>query len=125
VPAIKEILKEIELIRKGITKKELLFAQSSLIRKFPSNFESYRQIAANIVGQIIHSLPKEYFKNYVDEINKVTPERILKAAKANLHPDKLTTVVVGKRKNILNGLKEIYPGDIFELDINGAVLNKL
>lgn len=123
--ALNEIVCEIEKMRKGITEEELKFAKSSLLRKFPSNFESYSQIAANIIGQVIHSLPDDYFETYLDEINKITGERVLKAAEDNLNPDKLTTVVVGDIEKLADKLKILYPGKLMELDTNGRELNKL
>ncbi len=123
--SVKEMINEIEKIRNGITDEELEFAKSSLIRKFPSNFESYRQVAANIIGQVIHSLPADYFEKYLDEINRVTQERIIKAAEDNLNPDKLTTVVVGDNMKLTEQLKKLYTGKLFELDINGSELSKL
>ncbi len=121
--AVNEIFREIKKIRNGITKKELEFAKSSLIRKFPSGFESYRQIASNVIGQVIHSLPEDYFKTYLDEIRKVTRERVIKAAEENLFPDQLTTVIVGNKEKIEGQLRDIYQGEITELDEKGSVLH--
>ncbi len=120
--ALYEILEEIKKIRNGVTRKELNFARSSLIRKFPSGFETYRQIASNIIGQIIHSLPEDYFKQYPERIKKVTQDEVNKAAKDNLFPDKLTSVIAGNKEKIISHLKEIYPGEIKELDSNGRNL---
>ncbi len=121
--ALKEILGEIDKIRKGVTRKELEFARSSLIRKFPSGFETNRQITSNIIGQLIHSLPEDYFIRYPERIKKVTREQVLKAANDNLFPEKLTTVIAGNKEKILGQLKEIYPGDITELDSGGRILS--
>lgn len=120
--SLAEILGEIEGIKKTVTKKELEFAKSSLIRKFPSGFESYRHIALNIIGQIIHSLPRDYFQRYLDETREVTLERVLKAAQENLHTEKLTTVIVGNKEKIMEQLKDIYEGRITELDEKGREL---
>ncbi len=122
--ALNEVFNEVKKLRKGITKKELEFAKSSLIRKFPSGFESYQQIASNIIGQIIHSLPEDYFKTYIDEIRSVTSERVLKAAENNLYPERLTTVIVGNTEKIIEQLKNIYQDKIIELDVKGRELNK-
>jgi zinc protease len=117
--ALNEIFGEIDRIRKGVTKKELDFAKSSLIRKFPSGFESYRQIALNILGQIVHSLPADYFNTYLDEIKKVKTERVFRAAQDNLDTDRLTTVIVGNKDSILEQLKNVYTGKITVLNGNG------
>lgn len=117
--ALNEIFTEIKNVRKGVTKKELDFAKSSLIRKFPSGFESYRQIAFNIIGQIIHSLPADYFETYLKEINKVSAERVYRAAQDNLYPERLTTVIVGNKDNVLDQLQNIYSDKIVLLNENG------
>lgn len=123
--SLKEIISEIEKIREGVSNDELMFARSSLIRKFPSNFESYSQIASNIIGQVVHSLPDNYFETYLDEINKVNLDRILKAAEDNLNQHNLTTVIVGDIEKIVSQLGKDYPGELHELDINGRELKKL
>ncbi len=114
--ALTEVHSEIKKIRNGVTKKELDFAKSSLIRKFPSGFESYRQISLNIIGQIVHSLPEDYFETYTDEIRKVTLDRVIKAAEDNLHSEKLITVIVGNKEKISEQLKGIHPAGYTELD---------
>lgn len=117
--ALKEIIKEIEMIREGVSIEELEFAKSSLIRKFPSNFESFSQIAANIIGQVIHSLPDNYFETYLEEVNKVTLDRIMLAAAENLKTENLTTVIVGDLGKLLPQLEKTWKGKLYELDING------
>ena len=66
--AVKEILNELYKIIKGVTQEELDFAKSSIIRKFPSNFETYSQVAANLSGKVIFSLPDNYFNTYIENI---------------------------------------------------------
>ena len=122
-PALAEIFKEIKNIRKGVTGKELEFAKSSLTRKFPSGFETNRQIASNIIGQIIHSLPEDYFKKYTENVKQVTHEQVIKAAADNLFPDKLTTVIAGNKEKIFGQLKEVYPGEITELNTAGKIIS--
>ena len=122
--SLKEIFAEIEKIRDGISDEELEFARSSLIRKFPANFESYRQIASNIIGQVIHSLPSNYFETYIEEINNVTAGRVIKAAEVNLNSANLTTVIVGDHQKLTEQLQQ-YKGKLFELDTNGSELSRL
>ncbi len=120
--ALNEIFMEIKKIRNGITLKELDFAKSSLIRKFPSGFETTRQITSNIVGQILHSLSEDYFKQYPERISKVTRDEVNRAAQDNLFPDRLTTVIAGNKDKIIDQLREVYKGEITELDANGRIL---
>jgi zinc protease len=122
--SVSEIYSEIKKIRNGVSKEELEFAKSSLIRKFPSNFESYRQIASNIVGQVIHALPTDYFNLYINEINKVTPERVAKAAEDNLNDELLTTIIVGDRNKLIEQIQKTFHSNIIELDNNGKEISK-
>lgn len=117
--ALNEIYNEINKIKKGVTKKELEFARASLIRKFPSGFESYRQITLNIIGRIVHSLPEDYLETYTDEIRRVTLDRVIKAAEDNLDVENLTTVIVGNKEKISDQLKNIHPDGFTELDERG------
>lgn len=123
--ALSEIFNELKKVRTGITKKELEFAKSSIIRKFPSGFEAYNQIASNITAQVIHSLPEDYFDTYIDKIKSVTVGSVIQAAGDNILPDKLTTVVVGNKEAIADQLKKMYDQEITVLDVSGQVTGKL
>jgi len=103
--AMHEIFTELKNIRQGVTEKELNFAKASVICKFPLNFETYRQVASNIIGKIIYNLPQDYFETYIDKINSVTIEDVNKAAIENIFPDLTTTVLVGDKSKILDQLK--------------------
>jgi zinc protease len=113
---IKEILYELDKIREGVTKEELEFAKSSLIRKFPSRFETYMQEASNLVNLVIYSLPDNYYNTYIDELKDVSLEDVKKAAAANIHPNDLIFTVVGNREKIFNQLSDAGFGDMVEVD---------
>lgn len=117
--SISEIIKELEGIKNGITDKELAFAKSSVTLRFPGNFETYGQIASNLVSLVFHSLPVDYFDTYLASINKVTPEEVTAAAIDNIHNDRLSILVVGDRKQVLDQLEGLNMGRVTELDIWG------
>lgn len=112
VNAIQEIFNELENIRLGVTEKELNFAKSSIIRKFPLNFETHRQIASNVIGKIIYNLPEDYFETYINKINLVTINDVNKAATENIFPDLATIVLVGDKNKILDQLKTNRFGEV-------------
>ncbi|MEP0860764.1 MAG: insulinase family protein [Ignavibacterium sp.] len=74
--AIKEIKSELEKLKDGVTSDELSFAKTSLSRKFPLNFETYRHLTSNLSALGIHNLPIDYFNNYLNNLNAVTIEEI-------------------------------------------------
>jgi zinc protease len=114
--ALSQIYLEIEKIREGISNKELNFTKSSLTKKYPSNFETYRQIAANISSKVIHNLPDDYFETYVNKINSLSLDDVNKIANNSIYPDELITVLVGDSKSIFSQLSEKEFGEITTLE---------
>lgn len=121
--AVTEILKELKEIRKGVKEEELEFAKSSTIRRYPGNFETYSQVAANLISLVVHSLPDNYFDTYIDSLNKVSVKEVNEAAIENFHPEKLSVLVVGDKDHILRQLKELNSGKVIELDIWGKKIS--
>ena len=118
VNALREIRKELNRMKDGITEEELSFAKSSLIKKYPSNFETYRQIATNISSKVIHNLPDNYFENYIENLRTLELEGVNKVSSSSINCDKLITVLVGDSTKILNELKEDEFGQITVLEID-------
>lgn len=116
--ALREIHSEIIKIKEGISKVELDFAKSSLTKKYPSNFETYRQIAANIFTRVLHNLPDNYFETYIEKIQSVDLEDINKITNEIFYPDELTTVLVGDGKKLLNQLNKKEFGDVVVLEFD-------
>lgn len=116
--ALKEIYSELKKIKNGITKEELDFAKSSLVKRFPSNFETYRQIASNIGTKILHNLPDNYFETYIQKINSLSSYDINSVSQTAFLPDDLTTVLVGDSKKILTQLNKEDFGEIESLEID-------
>jgi zinc protease len=121
VDAINEIYSELENIRNGVSDEELEFAKSSIIKKFPSNFETYRQITGNLATKVIHSLPNSFFNSYIDNVSSVSSEQIKKAAQDLILPDNAFCVIVGD-KNKLEGSLKTTGMDIIEVDDKGIIL---
>ena len=117
--SIKEILKELEKIKEGITDNELDFARSSVIRRYPGNFETYGQVSANLASLVLHSLPNNYFNTYIDSLSGLNIEDVNKVAIENIFPEKLSILIVGDKNLILNQLQGLNISDIIELNIWG------
>jgi len=116
--ALKEIFHELKNIQNGVSEEELNFSKSSIVRKFPSNFETYKQITSNIAGKIIFNLPDDYFKSYIENISSVSLDDVNKAAVENLFPDRMTTVLVGDKEKLLEQLKGNEFGEVEVYDNN-------
>jgi zinc protease len=121
--AVKELMNELEGIKTGITVEEVDFAKSSLIRKFPSNFETYKQIASNLISMVIHSLPEDYFNTYIENIIAIDKVHINNAAIKYIHPDKAIVVIVGDKDKIMNQLELLSNSGIIEVNKKGTRIN--
>lgn len=119
--ALNEIFNELRGIKNGVLPSELDFAKSSLIRKFPSSFETYKQIAANLTGMVVHSLPDDYFNTYIDNIKNVTLDDVNSAVKY-ISPENSTVVLVGEKEKIIPQLGDEWKDMIIEVDIEGKPL---
>lgn len=119
--SVQELLKEITGIRGGIpvTEKELDYNKQSTIRRFPAGFESVGGISAQLANLYVYDLPDSYFNDYIAKINSVTLADVNRAANKYIDPSKMAIVIVGDRKVIEPGLKELgFPITILDNDGN-------
>jgi len=118
--AVTEFMKELNGIRGGnpITEKELDYNKQSLIRRYPAAFETVGAISAQLANLVVYGLPESYFNDYIFNINAVTIDDVNRVAKKYLDPSRMAIVVVGDRKTIEPGLKEL-GYDINILDTEG------
>lgn len=119
--ALKEILFELENIHNGISETELDFAKSSITKKFPLNFETYRQIASGVAGKILYNLPEDYFDTYISSVNAVSKSEVEDAAKKFIHNHELSIVLVGDKNILFQKLEEIKI-EVVEVNLFGETI---
>lgn len=104
-----EFMKEINGIRGTIpvTPQELDYNKQSLIRRYPSGFETPGQISNQLSNLVVYGLPDSYFNEYIQKVNAVTIEDVNRVANKYLTPDKMAILIVGDRKVVEPGLKEL------------------
>jgi Predicted Zn-dependent peptidases len=107
--SIVEFMKELNGIRAGnpVTQKELDYNKQSLIRRYPAGFETNGAISAQLANLVTYGLPDSYFNDYISKVNAVTLDDVNRVAKKYLDPSKMAIVIVGDRKTIEPGLKEL------------------
>lgn len=118
--AIVEFMKELNGIRGAIpvTQKELDYNKQSLIRRYPAGFETVGAISNQLANLVVYNLPDTYFNDYIAKVNAVTIDDVNRVAKQYLDPSKMAIVIVGDRKVVEPGLKELGYG-ITLLDAEG------
>lgn len=114
--AVAEILKEIEKLRQEpVTDAELSLARDYLAGVFPVRFETSLAIAAALAQIVTYELSSDFYDTYRNRINEVSAAEILRVARAQLQPARLSVVVVGDAGQIrdpLRGLKLGEPVDV-------------
>ncbi len=98
--AVKELFNELSGIRNGVKQEEIEFAKSSIIRKFPSNFETNSQIASAMSRMFIHQLPDNHFQTYLEKLRRVSIEQVNQASLKNIFPDQMITVLAGDKNKL-------------------------
>ena len=113
VPAIQEILTELEAMRTGPpTTAELHAARDYLVGVFPLRFETPPAVVGAIAGLRIHGLPWDELDRYRPAIESVSDADVEKAARDHIRPDELAVVVVGDADVILPSLEGAALGPI-------------
>ena len=110
--AIRDSLAELEGIR-GVrppTEQELTLAKASLTRGYPRNFETAQQVGRAVAQLALYRLPDSYFAEFIPKVNAVTADALVGAARNYLHPDRLTTLIVGDHATIGESLASLELG---------------
>ena len=84
-----------KLIRERVGERELEGAQEYLTGSFPLTIETPSQIALQILNVVFFGLNMNDLQTYRERVSAVKVEDIQRVARAYLHPDRLTVVLVG------------------------------
>ncbi len=122
--AVIEIDKELKNIRNGITAIELDFTKSSMIRKFPSNFETLQQISVNLIGKVIYNLKDDFFNTYIDSVKSITITDVDNAAIDNINPEIIKYVIAGDKNLLLPQFKNISFANVVEINSKGEIIEE-
>ncbi|BDG03631.1 M16 family metallopeptidase [Anaeromyxobacter oryzae] len=95
-PALKEILAELDRLRKEpVADEELADAKAALVRSLPADFATVGGVAGRIAELVVYGLPDDYWNGYADAVKKVTAEDVRRVADRVLDPARATLVLVG------------------------------
>ncbi|MFA6979139.1 MAG: pitrilysin family protein [Ignavibacteriaceae bacterium] len=121
IEAVQDILYELNQIKETITTDELEAAKLSIIRRFPSNFETYYQLASGLNTLYIYNLQPSYFNEYLSNIRSVTVDDALNAAKKHILDEEIIVVLVGDKTQFAGKPVDFNFNEVIELNESGDV----
>lgn len=119
--AITEIFNEMKRIRnEKVSEEELQINKNYLIGNFVRSLENPQTIANFAINIERYGLPKDFYKNYLKNLNSVTADDIQAVAKKYIKPNNTNILVVGKADEVAKNLvKFSTTGKIEYYDIYG------
>jgi predicted Zn-dependent peptidase len=106
VPAVVDMLAELDRIGAGpVEDSELAAARDYLVGVFPLRFETPGAVVGALSGLVIQRLPDDELARYRPSIEAVTPDAVLAAARAHVHPEAAAIVLVGDADGFLPALE--------------------
>jgi zinc protease len=99
--------------------------QSYLVGAFPRQIETPQQIASQVAEYRLLGLSQEDLEQYRSRVASLTPEDILEAANAHIHPERAVIVVVGDAAQVSDKLEEFGPVTIVDVEGNPISLGDL
>jgi zinc protease len=117
--SVGEILKEVNGMRDAdVTDAELNRARDQVTKSFPSRFATRSQVAQQLADLAVYDLPDSYLTDYTKKIRAVTKDDVRRVARKYLEPSRLSIVVVGDQKSLVEPLGKIAPVELRDLEGN-------
>src|SRR5438034_539442 len=116
--AVKEFFNELNGILQAVPADELARAKNYVALRFPSGFESTRDISRRLEDALVYHLPDDYFSKYVQNIQAVTAADVQRVAQKYIQPGRFVVVVVGDLKTIEPGIRTLNLGPVKVLKID-------
>ncbi|MBX7095458.1 MAG: hypothetical protein K1X56_12125, partial [Flavobacteriales bacterium] len=96
--AVKEIYKEIQLLRQEkIEAEELHMVKNYMLGSFLRNSDGPFAMADRFKGIYFYGLDYGYYEHHLEKINRINSEELLELANKYLDPESLTEVLAGKK----------------------------
>ena len=106
----------------GLTGEELEFSKKGLTGSFALGFETPAQIAGALQNLVLYGLPEDYYRTYLQNIDKVSLDDVKRVSGTYLDPAKMAVVVVGDVKSIRDGVEKLKLGETVMCDVDGNPL---
>lgn len=114
--AVTEIVKEISRIRLEKVDPELLKnAKAKYVGSFIRRAENPQTIAGYALNIKLNNLPEDFYENYLENINAVSQEDVMRVANKYFKIANSRIIVVGKGSDVVQNLEEVgFPVNYFD-----------
>jgi len=114
--SIVEILKEMNKMRtEKVSQEELEGYKNYMAGTFALGLESPRTLASYAINIAKNNLPKDYYKNYLKNIEKVTAEDVMRVSKKYIKPAVAHITVAGDKSSNIEKLKKFGPVTVYDV----------
>jgi len=111
---LRDILKD-----RTLTADELANAKTRMAQSLPGRWETANQVSNALVDQVQYHLPTDYWDSYAGRVRSLTLKDANDAAVQVVRPENLVWVIVGDRKKIEKGIRDLNLGEIRFIDPDG------
>ncbi len=114
--AVMEFLNEIKRMRTDkVSDEELRTAKALYNGSFALGLEDPARTATFASNILINNLPADFYKTYLQRVNAVTADDVLRVARKYMNYDNTRVVVVGNASQMLPALKKLgYPVKLYD-----------
>lgn len=116
VKATQAVVAEIRRInQEPVSAEELRVAKEGILNSFVFNFDTTGEIVRRLMGYEYYGYPRDFLERFKANVEKVTAEDVLRAARAHLQSDKLVILAVGRQQDFDQPLSTL--GSVNTIDI--------
>lgn len=117
------------LQRETVGSTELEGAQDFVAGNFPLSMESPSSIAEQVLSRLFYGQSPDGIERYVDDVQDVTADDVLRVSRTLLHPEALTIVLVGDASAFVdqlhaNGFDTFDRIPLSDLDVDAVALRR-
>ncbi|MFA5140661.1 MAG: pitrilysin family protein [Elusimicrobiota bacterium] len=107
------------MAREKVTDSELATAKAVIVGRFVRRLETQDGLADAVLLTRIHDLPEDFLDRFVERVQAVTREQVLKAASRLMAPEKAWAAVIGDLEKIGKSLEKVSKRPLVKVDQNG------